>query len=415
MERMKSFDELLGRYADVTVQVGANVQPGQYVIIRSDIAAAPLVRELARSAYAAGARLVDVWWGDEQVTLRRFQHAPRDSFEEFPTWRTRAEVELLDAGAALISVTANDPELLRGQPQELVMATQRAGARHSAPVLERIARRATNWVIVAAATEPWAAKVFPDAPQGEAAPRLWRAIFDACRLDDHDPVGRWREHVARLGARAAYLNARRYGALRYRGPGTDLTLGLAPGHIWYSAEMLSQAGTPFVANLPTEEVFTMPHRGRVDGTVSSSRPLSVGGSLIDQFSLTFKDGAVVDARAAQGEELLRSLIATDAGAARLGEVALVPERSPIAQSGLLFLNTLFDENAACHLALGSALRFTTEGGEAQDDAAFEAEGGNISSIHIDFMVGSSQLDIDGVLPDGSSEPVMRRGEWAFEG
>lgn len=412
---MTSFDELLARYADVTVRVGANVQPGQCVIVRSDIAAAPLVRELARSAYEAGARLVDVWWGDEQVMLWRFQYAPRDSFEEFPSWRTRVEAELIDAGAAVITVTANDPDLLRGQPQELILATQRAGARHSAPVLERIARRATNWVIVAAATAPWAARVFPDAPADEAVSRLWQAIFEACRLDDHDPVGRWREHIARLGARAAYLNARRYGALRYHGPGTDLALGLAPGHVWYSAEMLSQAGVPFVANLPTEEVFTMPHRGRVDGVISSSRPLSVAGSLIDQFSLTFKDGAVVEARAAHGEELLRSLIATDDGAARLGEVALVPERSPIAQGGLLFLNTLFDENAACHLALGSALRFTMEGGEEQDDAAFMAEGGNTSAIHIDFMVGSAQLDIDGVLPDGSLEPVMRRGEWAFDG
>jgi aminopeptidase len=412
---MSAFDELLAHYADVTVRVGANVQPGQYLIVRSDINAAPLVRELARSAYEAGARLVDVWWGDEQVVLRRFRHAPRDSFEEFPAWRTRAEAELIDQGAALISVTSNDPNLLQGQPQELISATQRAGATHSAPVLERIARRATNWVIVAAATEAWATKVFPDTEPHAATPRLWQAIFDACRLDDADPVARWREHIVRLGARTAYLNARRYQALRYSGPGTDLSIGLAPGHVWYSAEMLSRAGTPFVANLPTEEVFTMPHRGRVDGVVSSSRPLSVGGSLIEQFSLTFKDGEVVEVQAAQGKELLRSLIATDAGARHLGELALVPEGSPIAQSGVLFLNTLFDENAASHLALGSALRFTLEGGEEQDDAAFQAEGGNISAIHIDFMVGSAQLDIDGVLPDGTLEPVMRRGDWAFEG
>jgi aminopeptidase len=410
---MTSFDELLGRYADVAVRVGANVQPGQYVIVRGDIGAAPLVREVARSAYQAGARLVDVWWGDDQVLLNRFRHAPRDSFDAFPEWRTRAEAELIDQGAALISVTSNDPDLLAGQPPELISAYQRAGARHGAPVLSRIARRATNWLIVAAASPGWAARVFPAAPAGEAAPRLWEAIFAACRLDQDDPVAAWREHIARLGARAAHLNARRYRALRYHGPGTDLTLGLAPGHIWYSAEMRSQAGTPFVANLPTEEVFTMPHRGQVEGVIRSSRPLSVGGALIDGFSLTFREGAVVEATAAQGEEVLRQLIATDEGAARLGEVALVPEGSPIARSGVLFYNTLFDENAACHLALGSALRFTMEGGEELDDAAFAAAGGNTSTTHVDFMVGSATTDIDGLLSDGTSEPVMRRGEWAF--
>lgn len=410
---MSEFDELLGRYADVAVRVGANVQPGQYVIVRGDIGAAPLVRELTRSAYQAGAGLVDVWWGDDQVLLSRFRYAPRDSFDQFPTYRPRAEAELIDQGAALISVTSNDPDLLRGQPQELIAAYQRAGARHSAPVLERIARRATNWVIVAAANAGWAARVFPELPPEQAAARLWENIFAACRLGEADPVAAWRGHIGRLGARAAHLNARRYDALRYRGPGTDLTIGLAPGHIWYSAEMLSQAGTPFVANLPTEEVFTMPHGGRADGVVRSSRPLSVGGSLIDGFSLTFSGGRVVEATASQGEGVLRNLVALDEGAARLGEVALVPEHSPIARSGVLFYNTLFDENAACHLALGNALRFTMEGGEELDDAAFAAEGGNISATHVDFMVGSAELDIDGVLADGAVEPVMRRGEWAF--
>jgi aminopeptidase len=410
---MTTFDELLGRYADVAVRVGANVQPGQYVIVRGDIGAAPLVRELARAAYEAGARLVDVAWSDDQVTLRRFRHAPRDSFGEYPAHKARAEAELIDEGAAVITVTANDPDLLRGQPQELIVTAQRAAAQHSRPVLERIARRATNWVIVAAATEGWAAHVFPDTPRAEAAARLWEAIFAACRLDQADPVAAWREHIGRLGAHTAHLNARRYDALRYRGPGTDLTIGLVPGHIWYSAEMLSQAGTPFVANLPTEEVFTMPHRGRVEGVLRSSRPLSHSGTLIADFSLTFKEGRVVEATAAQGEAVLRQVIATDEGAARLGEVALVPEGSPIARSGVLFYNTLFDENAACHLALGSALRFTAEGGEELDDEAFVAAGGNISATHVDFMVGSAELDIDGVLPDGSSEPVMRRGEWAF--
>ncbi len=375
---MTAFDDLLGRYADVAVRVGANVQPGQYVIVQGDIAAAPLVRQLARSAYQAGARLVDVWWGDDQLVLTRFAHAPRDSFDQVPEWRPRVQAELMDQGAAVITVTSNDPDLLAGQPDELVATIQRAYAQHSRPALERLVRRATNWVIVAAATPPWAARVFPDAPGDERVMRLWEAIFAACRLNDADPVASWREHIRTLGARAAHLNARRYRALHYRGPGTDLTIGLAPDHLWYSAEMPCQAGTPFVANLPTEEVFTMPHRDHVDGVVRASRPLSYGGALIADFGLTFKDGRVVEATAAQGDEVLRQLIATDEGAARLGGVALVPEDSPIARSGVLFYNTLFDENAACHLALGNALRFTVTGGEEHDDETFASVGGNIS-------------------------------------
>jgi aminopeptidase len=411
---MSEFSALLARYADVAVRVGANVQPGQDVLVRADLGAAPLAREIVRAAYQAGARFADVFWGDDQVALARFQHAPRDSFDYAPPWKPEILTRQIDAGAALITISSDDPDLLADQPAELVAAAQRAVARHAQPVYERISRSATNWVIVAAATDGWAARVFPDAPAGQRAERLWRAIFSATRLDTADPVAAWRAHVAELDARAAALNARRYDALHYRGPGTDLTVGLVPGHIWCSAGMRSAAGTPFVANLPTEEVYTMPHRGRAEGVVRSSRPKSLDGALVDDFTLTFRDGRVVEAHAARGEAVLRQLIATDEGAARLGEVALVPERSPIARSGLLFYNTLFDENAACHLALGMALRFTLEGGKELDADAFQAIGGNVSSIHQDLMVGSAALDIDGIRADGAAEPLLRSGEWAFD-
>jgi aminopeptidase len=410
---MSEFSELLARYADVAVRIGANVRPGQEVLVRADVGAAPLARAIVRAAYGAGARFADVFWGDDQVALARFQLAPRDSFDFAPAWKPEMLTRQIDAGAALITISSDDPALLAEQPAELLAAAQRAAAPYAQPVYERISRSATNWTIVAAATDGWAARVFPDAPAAERAERLWRAIFAATHLEATDPVAAWRAHVAELDARAAALNARRYDALHYRGPGTDLTIGLVPGHIWCSAGMRSAAGTPFVANLPTEEIYTMPHRGRAEGVVRSSRPKSLNGALVDEFTLTFREGRVVEARAARGEELLRQLIATDEGAARLGEVALVPERSPIARSGLLFYNTLFDENAACHIALGMALRFTLEGGKELDAAALEAIGGNISSVHQDLMVGSAQLDIDGIRADGAAEPLMRAGEWAF--
>lgn len=410
---MDPLDTMLARYADVTVRVGANVQPGQEVLVRADLGAAPFAREVVRAAYQAGARFADVLWSDDQVTLARFQYAPRDSFDVAPAWKPETLARLIDEGAALITIASEDPDLLRGQPQDLVATAQRAAARLSQPVGERISRSATNWVIVAAATDAWAAKVFPDVPPGERTARLWQAIFEATRLTRADPVSAWRTHVARLDERAATLNARRYDALHYRGPGTDLTVGLAPGHRWFSASMRSARGTPFVANLPTEEIFTMPHRGRAEGVVRSTRPKSLAGALVDDFTLTFREGRVVEAHAARGEEVLRQLIATDEGAARLGELALVPDRSPIARSGLLFYNTLFDENAACHIALGMALRFTMAGADQLDNEAFVAAGGNVSAVHADLMVGSAALDIDGITADGRAEPLLRAGEWAF--
>ena len=242
--------------------------------------------------------------------------------------------------------------------------------------------------------------------------RLWQTIERLCRLDRPDPVAEWQRHIAALAERAAHLNARRYAALRYSGPGTSLTIGLPDGHIWISARSDARNGIAFTANIPTEEVFTMPHKDRVDGVVRSTKPLSYGGTLIDKFSLHFEGGRVVNVTADQGEDVLRRLVETDPGSARLGEIALVPHSSPVSQSGLLFYNTLFDENAASHVALGSAYKFTLRGGDEMDDAAFERAGGNRSATHVDFMIGSGELDIDGVLSNGSIEPVMRKGEWA---
>ena len=338
--------------------------------------------------------------------------APRDSFDETSRFLPAALVEHADAGDAILSVYANDPDQLKDEDPGLITAVQQATARAARPFRERISRNATNWSVVAAAAPAWARRVFPDVDQDRALERLWDTIARLCRLDAPDPVAAWRSHLESLTMRKDRLNQSRYKALRYRGPGIDLTIGLPEGHVWVSGQSTSPRGIAFAPNIPTEEVFTLPHKDRVDGVVSSSRPLSYGGTLIDDFRIEFIEGRAVRATAAKGEAVLRELIGTDGGAARLGEVALVPHGSPISQSGLLFYNTLFDENAASHVALGSAYTFTLAGGAALSDHDFERAGGNRRAVHVDFMIGSGGLDIDGVRHDGATEPLMRAGEWA---
>jgi aminopeptidase len=416
---MRTVDSPLAAYAELIVRVALNLRPGQRLMIIGPLAyggvsheAAPLVRHVTESAYRAGARYVEAVWGDESLTLTRFAHAPRDSFDDFSRWLPKALVDHVDAGDATLSIFANDPDLLAGQPTDRVTSMQRTSSRALQPFRERISRNDINWAVVAAASAKWAAKVFPALTPDAQVARLWETIGRLCRLDHPDPVVAWQQHITALAARAAHLNARQYSALRYTGPGTSLTIGLPKGHIWISARSDARNGIPFTANIPTEEVFTMPHKDRVDGVVRSTKPLSYGGTLIDNFSIRFEGGRAVSVSAERGEEMLRQLVETDAGSARLGEIALVPHSSPVSQSGLLFYNTLFDENAASHVALGSAYKFTLRGGDEMDEATFEQAGGNMSTTHVDFMIGSGELDIDGVLENGAAEPVMRKGEWA---
>jgi aminopeptidase len=409
---------MLSTYAELAVRVALNLQPGQRLLLLGPLAyggvsleAAVLVRQVVESAYKAGARLVEVLWGDEALQLARFAHAPRDSFEEFSAWMPGALVEHVDRGHAVLSIYANDPDLLSHEPADLVGAMQQATFRSVNAFRERISRNQTNWAVIAGPNAKWAAKVFPDLPAERRLASLWDTIAQLCRLHAPDPAAAWQAHIEALAARSERLNRKRYAELRYTGPGTALTIGLPEGHIWISARTVSRSGIPFTANLPTEEVFTMPHRDRVDGVVGSTRPLSHGGTLIDRFTLRFVEGQVVEARAERGEAILRRLLETDPGARRLGEIALVPASSLVSASGLLFYSTLFDENAASHVALGSAYKFTMDRGDSMDDAAFERAGGNRSAVHVDFMIGSPELDVDGILPGGRVEPVMRQGEW----
>jgi aminopeptidase len=414
-----SLDALLTVYGELTVKVALNLVPGQRLFIVGPLAhggcsldAAPLVRRVTESAYRAGASYVEVLWGDEPLQLARFRHARPETFGEFSAWLPDALFKHAEAGHAVLSIYANDPDLLKNEDAALVGSVQQVVGRNVRPFRELIAKNQTNWSVIAAPTQAWADVVFPGLPAEDRVPRLWQTIATLVRLDHPDPIAAWEQHLAALAARRDFLNRKRFSALRYRGPGTDLTLGLVPGHVWVSGRSISAFGIPFAPNMPTEEVFTMPHMSRVDGVVRATKPLSYGGTLIEDFSMRFEQGRIVSVTAAQGQAILQQLVDSDAGAARLGEVALVPHNSPVAQSGVLFYNTLFDENAASHVAIGAAYRFTMQGGEAMNSEDFERAGGNRSATHVDFMIGSPELDIDGVHEDGSVEALMRRGEWA---
>lgn len=418
---MAGLDTILETYSQLAVNVGLNLRAGQRLLIIGPLAnggvsleAAPLVRRIAEVAYRSGARLVEALWGDEDLQLARFTHAPRDSFEEFSAWLPDALTRHVEAGHAALSIYANDPDQLKDQDPHLISTLQEAASRAVRPFREHISRNDTNWTVIAAPSRGWAAKVFPDLDRGDGVSRLWDTIATLCHLDRPDPVAAWRTHLKALADRRDWLNDKQYTELRYRAPGTNLTIGLPAGHVWVSGQSEARNGIVFAPNLPTEEVFTMPHKERVDGVVTSTRPLSYGGTLIDDFSFEFSGGRIVKLRAAKGESVLRRLVDTDEGAPRLGEVALVPHGSPISQSGVLFYNTLFDENAASHVAIGSAYKFTVRGGETMSDDEFERAGGNRSAVHVDFMLGSGALEIDGVLAGGRVEPVMRNGEWATE-
>jgi aminopeptidase len=416
----KQHRELLQKYAEAIVRVGLNIRAGQRLIITNATSrgvpppARSLVHAVTKAAYAAGARYVEVIWGDEEMLRLRLQHAPADSFGEYPTWIVSGILNMFEKGDALLSLYANDPDVYQGLDSERVGAMQRSHLENWAPISTLVTRNASNWSIAAAAAPAWAAKIFPNLPAEEAIEKLWQAIFETTRATAPDPVAAWEEHIKNLRKRAAYLQSKKYSALHYKSDQTDFTLGLPSGHKWISAQSLAENGIAFTANMPTEEVFTLPDRHRADGVVTSTFPLSYGGSLIEDFSVTFENGRIVKVAAKKNEALLQKLVDTDEGSTRLGEVALVPASSPIAQRGHLFYNTLFDENASCHIAIGRGYRFTLTGGEELTDEEFNAAGGNTSLTHVDFMIGSPQMDIDGIKEDGTREPVMRQGEWAFD-
>ena len=412
MPSLTTHEDRLDRLAEVAVRVGLGLRHGQELVLTAPLRAVPLVRRITEHAYKAGASLVTPLFTDDEATLARFRHAPEAAFDTAPAWLFEGMAAAFGKGAARLAVAGDNPALLAGQDPDRVARANRARSIAYRPALDLITNFAINWTIVCSATPAWAALIFPDTPEHEAVSRLWDAIFAASRIDGPDPVGAWAEHNAALHARTAVLNARHYDALHFRGPGTDLRVGLSDGHIWMGGSEPALNGVICNPNIPSEEVFTTPHLARVDGTVRSTKPLSYGGTLIRDIAVRFEAGRIVEATASTGKDVLGRVLDTDEGARRLGEVALVPHSSPISASGLLFYNTLFDENAASHVAIGQAYRTCLEGGTTADDAELARRGANSSLIHIDWMIGSGEIEVDGLLPGGATEPVMRRGEWA---
>jgi aminopeptidase len=408
-----SFEQKLDRLAEVAVRVGLNLQEGQELVLTAPTDALPLVRRIVEQAYKAGAKFVTPLISDDELALARYRFAPDASFDFAPGWFYDGIANAFRSGAARMAITGANPALLSGQDPQKVSRANIAISKAYKPAMELITRHDINWTIVAAATPAWAELVFPGEPEELAMGKLWDAIFRTSRITGDDPVAEWKRHGENLKQRVDLLNAKRYHSLRFFTPNgaTDLTVGLADQHLWAGGGTTAGNGIYCQPNIPTEECFTTPHKDRVSGVVTASKPLSHQGTLIENIRCRFEDGRIVEVTATKGEEAIQKLIATDDGARRLGEVALVPHNSPIAQSGVLFWNTLFDENAASHIALGQSYSTCILNGEKMSDEELAKLGANESIIHVDWMIGGPTMNIDGISTSGAAEPLMRNGNW----
>lgn len=406
--------QTLDKYAELVLKMGVNLQKNQALMINSPIEGASFTKLVARKAYEMGAKNVHINWSDDELTWLKYKHAPEEVLSEFPQWRTDMHNDFAKDGAALLSISATNPDLLKDIDPARIALANKASGEALTEFQSYVMNDKIPWSVISIPTKGWAKKIFPNLSEEEAVQRLWEAIAKIVRIDQEDPIRAWEKHNQVLQNAVDLLNNKKYSQLVFKAPGTYLEVGLPKGHIWQGGSAVTENGISFNPNMPTEEVFCMPHKYEVNGTVSSTMPLNYGGSLIDRFQLTFKDGEVVDFTAEQGEESLKHLLETDKGARRLGEVALVPYETPVSQSGLIFYNTLFDENASCHFALGKAYPTNIEGGADMSLEELDQYGVNDSLTHVDFMIGSEELDIDGVKEDGTVEPVFRKGTWAFD-
>lgn len=410
---LENFNENLKKYARLIAETGVNVQDNHTVVLQISVDQAPLARLITEEAYRLGAAEVIVQWSDETIQREFLAHAATDRIENVPQYKIDQTDDWIAKGASRISVVSSNPDALAGVDAQRVAAFQATNGKALVNLRKATQANKVSWTVVAAASEGWAAKVFPElATSEEQVDALWNEIFKTTRIYEENPVIAWDIHDKKLQEKAAELNEQQFTALHYTAPGTDLTIGLPKNHLWEGAGSYNARGEEFMANMPTEEVFTAPDSRRVDGYVSSTKPLSYAGTIISGMKFTFKDGKVVDFSAEQGEEALKNLLAIDEGAKHLGEVALVSDPSPISQSGLIFYNTLFDENASNHLAFGSAYAFNLQGGTEMSEEELAAAGLNRSQTHVDFMVGSDKMNIDGIKEDGTIVPVFRNGDWA---
>ncbi|PHV71990.1 aminopeptidase [Sporanaerobium hydrogeniformans] len=407
------FEEKLKQYARLVVEVGVNIQKDQYLMIRTPLEGVYFARELAKCAYEVGAKRVYTEYSDEQMSKITYTYASEDALSEYPSWLAQGLTELAEKNAAFISISAGDPDLLKGVATSKIATAQKAAGEALATFRKYMSHSHVPWCVVSIPTPTWSQKLFPNVSKEESEKLLWDKIFEATRIDEKDPVRAWKDHVDNLERKCTFLNEKRLKKLHYTGPGTDLWVELPQDHLWEGGGETSTKGIYFVANMPTEEIFTLPSKYGVNGKLSSTKPFSYGGNLIDDFVLLFEKGKVVDCMAKEGEELLKKLLQTDEGASYLGEVALVPHSSPVSETGMIFFNTLFDENASCHFAFGNSYPTTLKGGTTMTDEELEKHGANISMIHEDFMVGGPKLSVEGFTVDNESIFLIKDGEWAF--
>lgn len=412
---MTNYKEKLQQYAELLVKVGMNVQPKQPVFIRSSVETLELTHLIVEEAYHCGTSDVRVVYSDPTLKRLKFENESVEHFanHEIKSYDVEARMDYVKRGAANLALISEDPDLMDGIDSQKLQAFQQQNARAFKGYMESVQKNQFPWVVAAFPSKAWAKRVYPELSVEEAYIKFIDEVFDIVRIDGNDPVENWRQHIANLSVYAQKLQQKKYHALHYVSEGTDLTVGLAKNHIWEDAtSYVNGKKQAFIANIPTEEVFTAPDRNRVDGYVTNKLPLSYNGTIIDQFKLMFKDGEIIDFSAEKGEAVLKDLINTDEGSRRLGEVALVPDDSPISNRNTIFYNTLFDENAACHLAIGSAYAFNIQGGTEMTVEEKIASGLNDSNVHVDFMIGSSDLTIYGIFEDGSKELVFENGNWA---
>lgn len=409
---IENFSEKLKKYAELIVKVGVNIQKGQPVILYISVTQQELAHLIVEEAYRAGASEVMIEWKDTFSERAFLKHASEERLENIPAYIVKKGDYIAEKKSARISVMSTDPGAYAGIDQKRIAKNQAAMGKALRQVRKVTQNNDLSWTVVSAADQAWAEKVFPEKKGQEAVDALWEEIFKTTRIDKADPVKAWHEHVQKLHEKSDWLNKQQFSALHYVSPVTDITIGLPENHVWEAAGIFTPEGTEFVPNMPTEEVLTAPDCRRIDGYVTSTKPLSYAGNILEDMKFTFKDGKVVEATAKKGQEVLEHLLETDAGAKSLGEVSLVPDPSPISQSGIIFFNTLFDENASDHLALGSSYPFNVAGGTKMSDEELLDHGMNVSQTHVDFMVGSADMDIDGIKKDGTIVPVFRNGDWA---
>ncbi|MCM3690814.1 aminopeptidase [Neobacillus niacini] len=410
---MLNLEKNLEKYAELAVKVGINLKENEGLIITGNTDTLPLARKIMKVAYSIGAKHVEFLLVDDEMSLIRYENGKDFVFESFPQWKVDSLEAMYKDNYHHIFILAPNPELLKDVDSEIVAKSQKSTSLAMNQVRHYQMTGKTKWNISAVPSKEWAKSVFPDLDEASAENMLWKYIFEATRVDQDDPITSWTMHDKNLKRYRDLLNEKQFDKLVLKGPGTDLEVYLAEDHFWMGGSKISQSGDSYVANIPTEEVFTTPHRLKVNGTLKATKPLSLNGKLVEDFEFVFKDGKVVDFKAKKGYEVLDKLFANDEGARYLGEIALVPHDSPISNTGILFNNTLFDENASVHLAFGNAYNYAMKNGSNMTQSELGEKGANSSLIHVDFMVGGPELDISAFEKDGTEVQLFRNGNWVF--